>query len=724
MFGKHSPAGQDMQLSFANVDRRIAMSFGALILALLVIVLLSGGIYYRGIMKSEQDNLSTLVTRILANSVNRISFSGKYHARLLLEEIKAAQPGIRYLMVADKEGRVFAHSDPALNDTLLDEGSMHAAQVVLKGKEREIRELVIDGEPVRDVTLAYRGGYDNEIAGVVRVGLSDHERATALKPGYFFLSALVLALLVIGVLASFWIGRHFGRPVKRLARDLAATIHAIPDLLFELDEHGRYLSVMAGQQEDLLADTKAHLLGHTVAEVLPAPETAVVMAALREAAARGASHGSQIHLQVAQGDAWFELSVAAKEIVPGESRRFVVLSRDITGRKRSEEALQSMNRDFITFLENTSDFIYFKDESSRFRFCSQTLANITGHASWRDMIGKHDLEVFPEETARIYYEEESPIFQDGKPLLNKTDPYIDAQGRRGWVNTNKWPVFDESGKHVVGIFGISRDISELKQAEEDLKHLNETLAEEVREQVAHNMEQERLLIQQSRLAAMGEMVHNIAHQWRQPINALTLLLANIKDSYEFNELTREYLDSEVKTGQRLIQGMSTTIDDFRNFFMPNKEREFFLADDSVDDAIKLVSDSFATHNIKIVREKDGEPCFVTGYPNEFAQVVLNALTNAKEAIVGKNVAGEIHVKISKGENDVIVTIRDNGGGILEEILPKVFDPYFTTKESGSGIGLYMSKMIMKNMGGNITIRNVEDGAEALLTLSLASNAAV
>jgi signal transduction histidine kinase len=342
----------------------------------------------------------------------------------------------------------------------------------------------------------------------------------------------------------------------------------------------------------LLADSREHLLGRTVAEALPATEAAAVMSALREAAAKGVSHGSQIHLQIAQGDAWFELSVAAKEIVPGESQRFVVLSRDITGRKH---------------------------------------------------------------------------------------------------------------------------------AEEDLKRLNETLTEEVRNQVAHNMEQERLLIQQSRLAAMGEMVHNIAHQWRQPINALTLLLANIKDSYEFNELTREYLDNEVKTGQRLIQGMSTTIDDFRNFFMPNKEKERFLTWDAIEAAIKLVFDSFAAHNIKIVREKSSEPCVVFGYPNEFAQVVLNILTNAKEAITVKKIAGELGIGIKTDGNTVIVSIRDNGGGIPDEILGKVFDPYFTTKERGSGIGLYMSKMIMSNMGGSIAIRNIGGGAETLLTLPLASN---
>ena len=154
-----------------------------------------------------------------------------------------------------------------------------------------------------------------------------------------------------------------------------------------------------------------------------------------------------------------------------KSRDAILASvRDITERKKAELELRELNRDFVIFLENTTDFVYFKDNNSRFRFCSQTLANITGHASWRDMIGKHDLEVFPEDVAQIYYEEELPVFQNGIPLLNKTDPYYDAQGRKGWVSTNKWPVFDDENK-VIGIFGISRDITERKKMEEEIRHM-------------------------------------------------------------------------------------------------------------------------------------------------------------------------------------------------------------------------------------------------------------
>lgn len=147
-------------------------------------------------------------------------------------------------------------------------------------------------------------------------------------------------------------------------------------------------------------------------------------------------------------------SLAAWLIYQGERRRL-----------KAMRALHELNQDFITLLESTTDFIYFKDQDSRIRFCSQTLANITGHKSWREMIGKHDVEIFPEDTARIYSEEEIPIFRDGTPILNRIDPYYDTQGNQGWVSTNKWPVFDTETKKVVGIFGISRDVSEEKRAE-------------------------------------------------------------------------------------------------------------------------------------------------------------------------------------------------------------------------------------------------------------------
>jgi signal transduction histidine kinase len=286
---------------------------------------------------------------------------------------------------------------------------------------------------------------------------------------------------------------------------------------------------------------------------------------------------------------------------------------------------------------------------------------------------------------------------------------------------------------AVGILGIAISIPttlmwRYKRTAEALKRLNETLAAQVQAEEARNLAQERLLIRQSRQAAMGAMISNIAHQWRQPINALTLLLGNIKEAYEYGELTKEYLTNEVKTGQELIRKMSGAIDDFRNFFQPDEEKQRFNVCDPVEATIKLVGHSFKNGNIEIVLDKNCASqhralCVAFGYPNEFAQVVLNVLSNAKNAIVARKIAGKVHIKVEQKENVATVAIHDNGGGVSEEILDKIFDLYFTTKDSSAGIGLYMSKTIMRNMNGDITLRNADDGAEVLITLPTAESVA-
>ena len=152
----------------------------------------------------------------------------------------------------------------------------------------------------------------------------------------------------------------------------------------------------------------------------------------------------------------------------------LVLWRTIRRKSQVENELRVFTRDFETFLAQTTDFVYLKDQNSRIRFCSQTLARVTGYKSWRDMIGKHDRELFPADTAKIYEEEEQPVFEKGEAVIGKVNPYYNERGQVGYVQTNKWPLLDQSGK-VVGIFGISRDISDLKQAELELEQAKQEL---------------------------------------------------------------------------------------------------------------------------------------------------------------------------------------------------------------------------------------------------------
>lgn len=228
------------------------------------------------------------------------------------------------------------------------------------------------------------------------------------------------------------------------------------------------------------------------------------------------------------------------------------------------------------------------------------------------------------------------------------------------------------------------------------------------------------MIQQSRLAAMGEMIGNIAHQWRQPLNALGLVLSNIQDAYEFKELSADYLRQCTQNGERLIQKMSSTINDFRNFFLPDKEMRAFSARDQIEEAIALVSASFKNNNIDI-QLVDGDDLQLLGFPNEYSQVLLNILSNAKEAIKARNVErGIVRIRLRPAGEFGCVAIGDNGGGIPADILDKIFEPYFSTKPMGTGIGLYMSKMIIeRNMHGRIDADNTAEGAEFALYTPLA-----
>lgn len=225
---------------------------------------------------------------------------------------------------------------------------------------------------------------------------------------------------------------------------------------------------------------------------------------------------------------------------------------------------------------------------------------------------------------------------------------------------------------------------------------------------------EQMLLQQSRLAAMGEMINNIAHQWRQPLNVLGLLVQQIRLFYGMDQFNQEFLDETVGKAMGLVNHMSQTIEDFRNFFKPDKEKVEFSIRDVVIKTLALVEESFKNQQIAVETQANANP-MVSGYPNEYSQALLNILLNARDALLDKRPDNaKVVVTIGMEEGRSIVTITDNAGGIAGDTMGKIFEPYFTTKgpDKGTGVGLFMSKAIIeKNMNGRLTARNIVDGAE-------------
>ena len=254
----------------------------------------------------------------------------------------------------------------------------------------------------------------------------------------------------------------------------------------------------------------------------------------------------------------------------------------------------------------------------------------------------------------------------------------------------------------------------------ELDDFNKTLEIKVKKEVLKQREKENLLIQQSKLAALGEMIGNIAHQWRQPISAVSAIMMNIKWTAIEQGADKHFLDERMKEANEQLKYMSQTIDDFRTFFKPNKEKEYFDLKEETRKAYKILRDSLSNDNINF-QIYSTTTIEVYGYANEFSQVVLNIISNAKYVLVERKIENaKIEIHLSKDEENIYCRIKDNAGGIEEKYIDRIFEPYFTTKEHhGTGIGLYISKEIIhKHMKGSLSVENSDLGACFTISIPL------
>lgn len=235
-------------------------------------------------------------------------------------------------------------------------------------------------------------------------------------------------------------------------------------------------------------------------------------------------------------------------------------------------------------------------------------------------------------------------------------------------------------------------------------------------------EQEQLLIQKSRLADMGNMISMIAHQWRQPLSAINTITQNIHLAYYVGKLDDIFINEQIKRSNDIAKKMSSTIDDFRNFFKENKEKESFKIKSVIDESINLIKDSLIHENITINTKYSNNNSTITAFKNELSQVLVNLIINAKDAFSNIEIDKKfIDINTIQKENNIEIIIQDNAGGIKEELLSRIFEPYYTTKKEnvGTGLGLYMSKIIIeKNMYGSLYVLNVDKGAKFTINIPI------
>lgn len=257
-----------------------------------------------------------------------------------------------------------------------------------------------------------------------------------------------------------------------------------------------------------------------------------------------------------------------------------------------------------------------------------------------------------------------------------------------YLSTTISPIKNSHGK-IVKFVSTHFDITEKIKADSELR------------------EKENMLLQQSKMATMGEMIGSIAHQWRQPLSSISVSSTGVKMQKELDILTDDFLNESMDSINRNVQYLSQTIDDFRNFFNPKKREFFFNIDEVFAKCLRLTRAQLEHHDIYILEDIDSVQ--IKGSENELLQVLINLINNAKDQLIIKKVESKIIFLKAKKENNVLViSITDNAGGVDKENIHKIFDPYFTTKEenNGTGIGLYMSKnIIQNNMSGQLVVQN-------------------
>jgi len=329
-----------------------------------------------------------------------------------------------------------------------------------------------------------------------------------------------------------------------------------------------------------------------------------------------------------------------------------------------------------------------------------------------------------------------------KKIYKSTVKNRAKDGSTFYVNTTVIPILDEKGD-IEEFIAIRYDVTQevfykesLEKKERELevlnaelekrvegktkalKALNETLEKRVKEEIKKNEEKQKVMFWQSRFASLGEMIANIAHQWRQPLTELNLTLFSLKKAaLDANEKELEILYSESK---ELIQNMSNTIEDFSNFFKPDKQKQYFILHESIEEALLLLKRVLDKDMIQV--KTSYEDVRVLGITNEFTQVIVNLIKNSRDAFVENGILiREITIKVSQKENRAFVVVADNAGGIKEKERYKIFEPYFTTKHTsqGTGLGLFMSKMICeKGFNGALDVSSKKGTSRFLITIPL------
>ncbi|MBF0337644.1 MAG: PAS domain S-box protein [Nitrospirae bacterium] len=474
-----------------------------------------------------------------------------------------------------------------------------------------------------------------------------------------------------------------------------------------------YIKYYNQEAERLLGFKKDEVLGKTVTQMHELANVAPPrFGSTLERLKKTETHSFAIQLKRDDGVCFVEARVSGIWDEQTTLVGYVMMIKDVTRQRAEQERMRRL----IRSVESAGESVVITDTSGVVEYVNPSFTKLTGYEA-TEVVGRKSNLLKSGLTSDDLYKDLWYTILGGE-IWNGEVSDKRKDGSLYDVHLTVAPVFEDSGKKIEGFITIQRDISELKA-------LYKSMEMKIEDGVRKNQEQQQMLVQQSKMAAMGEMIGAIAHQWRQPLNSLGVMIQDVIDAYEYGELNKDYLDNFTNDALKQISFMSHTIDDFRNFFRPSKEKTEFSVVGIIRKVIDIVRALLYTNNINLQLTGE-ENITIVGYQNEFMQVILNLINNARDAILQSREQrdtqqeGTISITISRDSAVVRIEIKDNGGGIPDDIRNKLFEPYFTTKGEGhgTGIGLHLSRVIIeRNMGGRLYVDNDAEGAVFTIEIS-------
>jgi PAS domain S-box-containing protein len=688
--------------SLDRADNRLAISYGLLVLVLMLVVSLVASSSFLRLQGVEEDRLAGAIAAVLSDSISRVSFSGKYQARLLVEEMKARVPELDYISVEDLDGKVVANSDPSLDDTLVSIDRLAATRRALALGAPLVVERGRGNEVVKEIVAPYRGGLDSEVLGMVRVGIGVSDERRRQLASLLGLVALAAALTAFAIGAVLVLSRRFGGAIRNMALQLQGILDHAPLAIVVGDREGRSIAQSSEFSRLFGGPSEDRSLGQAFSSVLPAEPIEELQ---------------RLHDLVSGGE---KMAGADMEVlIEGERREWQVsefpvaldnrgrvdlacaLIRDITEEKKAQKAIRDLNAELERKVaRRTADL---EESNSSLRKSNEEL--------------KRTLDALTVTQSRLVQSEKlAALGQLVAGLAHEINTPLGA------ISSSNGNILASLRGDLGELIAVSRSLDEA-EAEAFLRLLDASL-----DRAADLSAGEDWSARKAAMARFAEMGQSVDLRTAEMIVELGLGAggASLAELLPFRDRSRVL--SAVHGAAMLRQGAEIVRDACEKATYVVQALRYYSYRDENDEDVELSVRKELGNLIALYRNKIkygvevvtdyADEGIVVGHRNRLNQVWMNLINNALQAMSNK---GRLGLGIRRSGGRILVSVQDDGPGIPEDIQGRVFEPFFTTKAlgEGTGLGLDICKKILQAHGADISFETGPGGTTFLVSLPAA-----